>query len=151
MNQAGSTVNASAMNPAKVGRDGPCSCKRKHGLDLLVIDYLGLMTTEGKKTRAGTALPELTRSIKAAGERGERARAAAMPDKPEVLKGADKRPHMHHLRDSGSIEQDADVVTFLYRDEVYSPDSQYKGVAEIITLQVPDGRGGNRHGLFRRR
>lgn len=141
------TVNASAMNPARLAALAR-SCKRKHGLDLLVIDYLGLMTTEGKKNSELERLTELTRSIKLLAKEVSVPVLLLCQINREVLKGADKRPHMHHLRDSGSIEQDADVVTFLYRDEVYSPDSQYKGVAEIITRKCRMGEVGTDMAYF---
>lgn len=103
--------------------------KRQHGLDLVVIDYLQLMTADGNNRNE--QLGEITRRVKLM------ARDLGVPVillsqlSRKVEERTDKRPLMSDLRDSGSIEQDADVILMVYRDEYYSPDSPWKGMAEL--------------------
>lgn len=93
--------------------------KRKHGLDLLVIDYLGLLQVEDKRALKVHQIEEITTGLKrAANTLGIPIILLAQLNR-SVEQRDDKRPQLSDLRDSGSIEQDADVVIFLYREEVY--------------------------------
>ncbi|SDC25519.1 replicative DNA helicase [Paraburkholderia lycopersici] len=112
--------------------------KRREGLSLIVVDYLGLVKL-GKEERHDLQIAAVTRGLK---------ELAKQLDVPVVLlcqlsRGVEnrpnKRPQMSDLRDSGAIEQDADVILFLYRDEVYNPDTADKGVAEVIFAKQRNG------------
>lgn len=93
--------------------------KRKHGLDLLVVDYLGLVQSDDKKALKVHQIEEITTGLKrAANTLGIPIVLLAQLNRGVELR-EDKRPQLSDLRDSGSIEQDADVVLFLYREEVY--------------------------------
>jgi replicative DNA helicase len=111
--------------------------KRKHGLDLLVIDYLQLMEGEGDNRNA--QIEGITRGLKALAKELEIGIVLLSQLNRNLESRPNKRPQMSDLRDSGSIEQDADVVLFLYRDEVYNPDSPDKGIAEAIFAKVRQG------------
>lgn len=114
--------------------------KRKHGLDLLVIDYLQLMEGDGDNRNA--QIEGITRGLKALAKELEIGIILLSQLNRKVEERTNKRPLMSDLRDSGSIEQDADSVIFLYRDEVYNPDSYDKGVCEAIYAKVRQGAPG---------
>ncbi|MBB5414073.1 replicative DNA helicase [Paraburkholderia atlantica] len=115
--------------------------KRRSGLGLIVIDYLGLMAaTEGNNRNEQVGAN--TRGLKAmAKQLGVPIVLLAQLSRKCDERG-DKRPLPSDLRDSGEIEQDADVIIFLYRDEVYNPDSRDKGVAEIHIAKQRNGPTG---------
>ncbi|RQR87694.1 MULTISPECIES: replicative DNA helicase [unclassified Burkholderia] len=115
--------------------------KRRHGLGLIVIDYLGLMADGEGNTRNEKV---------GANSRGLKALAKQM-DVPVVLlcqlnrkleERGNKRPMLSDLRDSGEIEQDADIVLFLYRDEVYNPNTRDRGIGEINIAKQRNGPTG---------
>ncbi|MDE1179472.1 replicative DNA helicase [Paraburkholderia sp.] len=117
------------------------AAKRKHGLGLIVVDYLGLMAASQGANR--------TEQV-GANSRGLKTLAKQL-DIPILLLAQlnrkleernNKRPMLSDLRDSGEIEQDADVVLFLYRDEVYNPDSPERGTAEINVAKQRNGPTG---------
>lgn len=104
--------------------------QREHGLDLVTVDYLQLMSGGGNTRNEEIAT--ISRGLKAlAKELGVPVVAVSQLSR-KCEERSDKRPIMSDLRESGQIEQDADVIMFVYRDEVYDPDSQYAGTAEII-------------------
>jgi replicative DNA helicase len=114
--------------------------KRKHGLDLLVVDYLQLMDGDGDNRNA--QIEGITRGLKAlAKELGIGILLLSQLNR-KLEERPNKRPIPSDLRDSGSIEQDADAVVFLYRDEVYNPDSLDIGVCEVDVALCRQGKPG---------
>jgi len=114
--------------------------KRKHGLDLLVVDYLQLM--EGDGDNRNTQIEGITRGLKAlAKELGIGVVLLSQLNR-KLEERPNKRPMPADLRDSGAIEQDADAVIFLYRDEVYNPDSHDPGVCEVNVALCRQGAPG---------
>lgn len=109
--------------------------KRKHGsVKVIFVDYLTLIRTPGKDNRV-LEVGALSRGLKGLAKELECPVICLAQLSRKVEERADKRPIMHDLRDSGEIEQDADIVTMIYRDEYYTPDSERKGIAEIITVK----------------
>lgn len=120
--------------------------KRKHGLSLLVVDYLQLMS--GKSDNRNAAIEEISRGLKALAKELHIPVIALSQLSRECEKRQNKRPMLADLRDSGAIEQDADVVMFIYRDEEYNPDTPEKGIAEILIRKNRQGKTGDVRMLF---
>lgn len=121
-------------------------CRRlkiEKGLDLILIDYLQLMEGEGKNENRQQEIAKISRSLKILAKELDCPVIALsqLSRSPELRK--DHRPILSDLRESGSIEQDADIVMFLYRDEYYHDDSEKKNIGEVIIAKNRHGETGN--------
>ena len=113
--------------------------KLEHNLSMILIDYLQLMTGNGKTESRQQEISEISRSLKAVARELSVPVIAFSQLSRAVEQRPDHRPILSDLRESGAIEQDADVVMFIYRDDYYNHDSEKKGIAEIIIAKQRNG------------
>ena len=130
-------------NPLLTVADMNAKCRRMENLGLVIIDYLQLMTSAGGKGYAGEnrqqAVSDISRMLKIMAKELEVPVVCLSQLSRANEKREDKRPMLSDLRESGAIEQDADIVLFLYRDDYYNEDSEKRNIAECIVAK-------NRHG-----
>ena len=131
-----------ALSPTEV-RARARRLAREHGLGLIVLDYIQLMQVSGTSENRATEISEISRNLKAlAKELGVPIIALSQLNR-SVEQRTDKRPVMSDLRESGAIEQDADLIAFIYRDEVYNKETLRKGIADIIIAKQRNGPVGD--------
>ncbi len=116
--------------------------KLEKGLGLIIIDYLQLMSGNGRNDSRQQEISDISRALKAVAREMEAPVIALSQLSRACEQRADHRPMLSDLRESGAIEQDADVVAFLYRDEYYFPDTEKKNQAELIIAKQRNGPTG---------
>ena len=109
---------------------------------LIIIDYLQLMTSKSRNESREQEISEISRTLKAIAKEFSIQVIALSQLNRRVEERQNKRPQMADLRESGAIEQDADIICFIYRDEVYNPETPDKGIAEIIVAKHRNGPTG---------
>jgi len=127
------------MSPAEVRTRARRVARENGGLSLIVIDYLQLMSVPGKGDNRTLEVSEISRSLKALAKELSVPVIALSQLNRSLEQRSDRRPVMADLRESGAIEQDADLIAFIYRDEVYNEDTEHKGMAEILISKQRNG------------
>ena len=120
-------------------------CRRlkiEHGIGLVVIDYLQLMSSDSGRDSRQQEISEISRSLKAIAREMDVPVIALSQLSRACEQRSDKRPMLSDLRESGAVEQDADIVAFLYREEYYFPDTEKKNQAELIIAKQRNGPTG---------
>ena len=130
-----------AMTPTEI-RARARRLQRESGLDLIVVDYLQLMHVAGSTENRATEISEISRSLKALARELSVPIIALSQLNRSVEQRPDKRPVMSDLRESGAIEQDADLIAFIYREEVYEHDTPRAGIADIHIAKQRNGPTG---------
>jgi len=116
--------------------------KAQHNLGLLIIDYLQLITSSGRVENRQQEISEISRSLKGLARELNVPVIAVSQLSRAVEQRIERRPRLSDLRESGAIEQDADLVVFLYREEYYKPKTDKKGIAEVIISKQRNGPTG---------
>lgn len=131
--------DASGLTPTEVRSRSRRIARDHGGLSMIMVDYLQLMTVPGMSENRTLEIAEISRSLKSLAKELNVPVVALSQLNRSLEQRSDKRPVNSDLRESGSIEQDADVIMFIYRDEVYHPESAEKGLAEIIIGKQRNG------------
>jgi len=131
--------DSSGLTPMELRTRARKIARDKGGLSLIMIDYLQLMRVPSLSENRTLEIAEISRSLKALAKELEVPVVALSQLNRTLEQRADKRPINSDLRESGSIEQDADLIMFIYRDEVYNEASEMKGIAEIIIGKQRNG------------
>ncbi len=139
--------DSGALTPTEV-RARARRLTREHKLGLIVVDYLQLMQVAGTKENRTNEISEISRSLKALAKELKVPVIALSQLNRGVEQRTDKKPVMSDLRESGAIEQDADLIMLIYREEVYEPDTPRKGIADIIIAKQRNGPTGEVHLTF---
>ncbi|MGH9760481.1 MAG: replicative DNA helicase, partial [Blastocatellia bacterium] len=118
--------------------------KAEHGLDLLIVDYLQLMSGRGRPESRQQEVSQISRDLKGLAKELDLPVVALsqLSRAPEQRGGENRRPQLSDLRESGAIEQDADVVCFIFREEVYNESPENQGIAELIVGKQRNGPTG---------
>lgn len=122
--------------------------KRKHGLGLVVVDYIQLVETDQRHTSRRDHVAEVSRTLKRMAKDLQVPVIALSQLNRKCEERPDKRPLMSDLYESGSVEQDADAIGFVYRDEIYNENSPRKGICELIWRKMRNGEPGTDYLLF---
>lgn len=133
--------DSGALSPFEV-RARARRVAREHGLGLIVIDYLQLMRVPGNAEHRAAEISEISRSLKTLARELNVPVLVLSQLNRSLEQRPEKRPMMSDLRESGAIEQDADLIIFIYRDELYNKDSHDKGTAEVIIAKQRNGPTG---------
>jgi replicative DNA helicase len=131
--------DGSGLTPTEVRSRARRVAREHGGLSMIMVDYLQLMTVPGMSDNRTLEIAEISRSLKALAKELKVPVVALSQLNRSLEQRADKRPVNSDLRESGSIEQDADLIMFIYRDEVYNDDSPDKGTAEVIIGKQRNG------------
>jgi replicative DNA helicase len=137
-----------ALSPAELRARARRFAREQGNIGLIVIDYLQLMQVPGSKENRTTEIAEISRSLKALAKELHVPVVALSQLNRNLEQRHDRRPVLPDLRESGAIEQDADLIVFIYRDEVYNEKSPDKGKAEIIIAKQRNGPIGKVHLTF---
>lgn len=138
-----------ALSPQEVRARARRLARKYGGLKLIVLDYLQLMQIPGGRENRTTEISEISRALKTIAKELNVPFIALSQLNRSLEQRHDRRPVMSDLRESGAIEQDADIIAFIYRDEVYNEDSPDKGTAEIIIRKHRNGPIGDFRLTFR--
>ncbi len=131
-----------SLSPAEIRAKVRRIARKEGELGLIVVDYLQLMQVPGIKDNRTLEISEISRSLKILAKEAKVPVIAGSQLNRGLEQRQDKRPMMSDLRESGAIEQDADLIGFIYRDEVYNPDTAQKGTAEVIIGKQRNGATG---------
>jgi replicative DNA helicase len=141
--------DTAGLNPLDLRSRARRLIREHHEIGLIVVDYLQLMQSTDNSENRATEISSMTRSLKMLAKELNVPVVVISQLNRSLEQRPNKRPIMSDLRESGAIEQDADVIFFVYRDEVYNEDSDQKGVAEIIIGKQRNGPIGTTRLTFR--
>jgi replicative DNA helicase len=135
--------DSSALTPIEMGAKAR-RLKAEHGLELIIVDYLQMMRMKGRYDNRQQEITAISRALKEmAKELNVPVIALSQLHRGPETRGKDHRPMLSDLRESGAIEQDADLVCFIYREEVYEPTEDNRGLAEILVRKQRNGPTGD--------